>query len=80
MDAGHRCPLPRLGAAARGDAKAWVHSARRALTEHDRLAMPFERARTQLLFGQLTLARVYRKLDITSRTELRQHVLYTAKR
>jgi hypothetical protein len=57
-----------------------VHSARRALTEHDRLAMPFERARTQLLFGQLTLARVYRKLDITSRTELRQHVLYTAKR
>jgi DNA-binding NarL/FixJ family response regulator len=29
---------------------------------------------------EATLARVYRKLGIRSRTELRQHVLYTAKR
>jgi DNA-binding CsgD family transcriptional regulator/tetratricopeptide (TPR) repeat protein len=39
--------------AARGDAEAAVQSARSALTEHDRLPMPFERARTQLLLGQL---------------------------
>jgi len=39
--------------AARGDVGAAVQSARRALTEHDRLPMPFERARTQLLLGQL---------------------------
>jgi DNA-binding CsgD family transcriptional regulator len=39
--------------AARGDADAAVHSARDALVEHDRLPMPFERARTQLLLGQL---------------------------
>jgi DNA-binding NarL/FixJ family response regulator len=31
-----------------------VQSAQQALTEHDRLPMPFERARTQLLLGQLT--------------------------
>ncbi len=40
--------------AARGDVEAAVQSARHALTEHDRLPMPFERARTQLLLGQLT--------------------------
>jgi DNA-binding CsgD family transcriptional regulator/tetratricopeptide (TPR) repeat protein len=39
---------------ARGDVEAAVQSAQRALTEHDRLPMPFERARTQLLLGQLT--------------------------
>jgi DNA-binding NarL/FixJ family response regulator len=39
--------------AARGDLEAAVQSARDALTEHDRLPMPFERARTQLLLGQL---------------------------
>jgi DNA-binding CsgD family transcriptional regulator len=33
--------------------EAAVQSARRALTEHDRLPMPFDRARTQLLLGQL---------------------------
>jgi DNA-binding NarL/FixJ family response regulator len=40
--------------AARGDVEAAVQSAQRALTEYDRLPMPFERARTQLLLGQLT--------------------------
>ncbi|WP_051073808.1 LuxR family transcriptional regulator [Mycobacterium sp. JS623] len=39
--------------AARGDVAAAVQSALDALTEHDRLPMPFERARTQLLLGQL---------------------------
>jgi DNA-binding CsgD family transcriptional regulator len=39
--------------AARGDADAAVQSARDALIEHDRLPMRFERARTQLLLGQL---------------------------
>jgi DNA-binding NarL/FixJ family response regulator len=34
--------------------EAAVQSAQHALTEHDRLPMPFERARTQLLLGQLT--------------------------
>jgi DNA-binding CsgD family transcriptional regulator/tetratricopeptide (TPR) repeat protein len=49
---GARCRAMVL--AARGDVEAAVHSAQRALTEHDRLPMPFERARTQLLLGQLT--------------------------
>ncbi|HET7666590.1 MAG TPA: AAA family ATPase [Mycobacterium sp.] len=39
--------------AAQGDVEAAVQSARCALAEHDRLPMPFERARTQLLVGQL---------------------------
>ncbi|MDT5018630.1 MAG: hypothetical protein QOD39_4790, partial [Mycobacterium sp.] len=49
---GARCRAMVL--AARGDVEAAVQSAQRALTEHDRLPMPFERARTQLLLGQLT--------------------------
>jgi DNA-binding NarL/FixJ family response regulator len=40
--------------AARGDVDGAVQSAQYAMTEHDRLPMPFERARTQLLLGQLT--------------------------
>jgi DNA-binding CsgD family transcriptional regulator len=39
--------------AARGDVVAAEHVAHQAMTEHDRLPMPFERARTQLLLGQL---------------------------
>ena len=39
--------------AARGDTDAAVQSARAALSAHNRLPMPFERARTQLLLGQL---------------------------
>jgi DNA-binding NarL/FixJ family response regulator len=39
--------------AARGDVDAAVQIARGALMEHDRVPMPFERARTQLLLGQL---------------------------
>ena len=39
--------------AAGGDLAAAAAAARRALDEHDRLPMPFERARTLLLLGQL---------------------------
>jgi DNA-binding CsgD family transcriptional regulator len=48
---GARCRAMVL--AATGDVEGAVKSARRALIEHDRLPMPFERARTQLLLGQL---------------------------
>jgi DNA-binding CsgD family transcriptional regulator len=37
----------------RGDLDAATAAAERAITEHDRLPMPFERARTLLLLGQL---------------------------
>jgi DNA-binding CsgD family transcriptional regulator len=39
--------------AGRRDRDAATATAERAMTEHDRLPMPFERARTQLLLGQL---------------------------
>ena len=39
--------------AGRGDLTAATATAERAMTEHERLPMPFERARTQLLLGQL---------------------------
>ena len=39
--------------AARGDLEGAGAAALRAMAEHDRLPMPFERARTQLLVGQL---------------------------
>ena len=39
--------------AARGDVEAAALKAQDAMAEHDRLPMPFERARTQLLLGQL---------------------------
>ncbi len=48
---GGRCHAMVL--AARGDVDAAIVTARQAMTEHERLPMPFERARTQLLVGQL---------------------------
>jgi DNA-binding CsgD family transcriptional regulator len=39
--------------AAHGDLDGALRSAERAMANHDRLPMPFERARTQLLLGQL---------------------------
>jgi DNA-binding CsgD family transcriptional regulator len=39
--------------AATGDVAAATRMAEQAMTEHERLPMPFERARTQLLLGQL---------------------------
>ncbi len=48
---GSRCRSLLLAAA--GDLDAAVDSAHQAMAQHDRLPMPFERARTQLLLGQL---------------------------
>lgn len=48
---GARCRAMVL--AARGEIDAALAAAQRAMTEHERLAMPFERARTQLLLGEL---------------------------
>jgi DNA-binding CsgD family transcriptional regulator len=48
---GARCRAMLL--AARGDVDAATLAAQRAMVEHERLPMPFERARTQLLVGQL---------------------------
>ena len=39
--------------AAKGDVEAAARKAQEAMAEHERLPMPFERARTQLLVGQL---------------------------
>jgi ATP/maltotriose-dependent transcriptional regulator MalT len=48
---GARCRAMQL--AGHGDLTAATATAERAMTEHERLPMPFERARTQLLLGQL---------------------------
>ncbi|WP_029117039.1 helix-turn-helix transcriptional regulator [Mycobacterium sp. URHB0044] len=48
---GARCRAMLL--AAQGDIDAANRTAQRAMVEHDRLPMPFERARTQLLLGQI---------------------------
>jgi ATP/maltotriose-dependent transcriptional regulator MalT len=48
---GHRCRAMIL--AARGDVDAALATAELAIIEHERLSMPFERARTQLVLGQL---------------------------
>jgi ATP/maltotriose-dependent transcriptional regulator MalT len=48
---GARCRSMLL--AAQGDVEGAARKAREAMSEHDRLPMPFERARTQLLLGQL---------------------------
>ncbi|MDQ1583170.1 MAG: hypothetical protein QOF36_1224, partial [Microbacteriaceae bacterium] len=51
LAAGARCRAMLL--AARGDVAAAILVAEQAMVEHDRLPMPFERARSQLLLGQL---------------------------
>jgi ATP/maltotriose-dependent transcriptional regulator MalT len=61
---GARCRAMLL--AARGDIEAAGAAARRGMVEHDRLPMPFERARTQLLQGQLQ--RRLRQRDAASAT------------
>ncbi|SRX82788.1 helix-turn-helix transcriptional regulator [Mycolicibacterium parafortuitum] len=48
--------------AARGDLEGAEAAAELALTHHDHLTMPFERARTQLLLGQLQRRRRRRQL------------------
>lgn len=52
--------------AARGDVESAGAAAHRAVAEHDRLAMPFERARTELVLGQIL--RRQRKRDAASAT------------
>jgi DNA-binding NarL/FixJ family response regulator len=54
--------------AARGDLPAATTVVERAMAEHDRLPMPFERARTQLLLGQLQ--RRQRRRDAAATTTL----------
>jgi DNA-binding NarL/FixJ family response regulator len=51
LAAGARCRGMVLGSS--GQVEEAQAAAQRAMTEHDRLPMPFERARTQLLLGQL---------------------------
>src|SRR6476469_3147485 len=53
----------------KGDVEAAAHKAQEAMAEHERLPMPFERARTQLLVGQLQ--RRQRQKE-RSRTTLRE--------
>ena len=84
LAAGARCRAMWL--AAKGDVEAALEMANRAMAEHDRTPMRFERARTRLLLGKLqrrrrakevaaktvehNLSRVYAKLGIRSRAEL----------
>jgi DNA-binding CsgD family transcriptional regulator/tetratricopeptide (TPR) repeat protein len=55
--------------AARGDVAAAVVHAQKALGEHDRIAMPFERARTLLLLGRLERRSRHRRSAIAALTE-----------
>lgn len=55
--------------AALGDLDGAAGAAQRALAEHDRLAMPFERARTQLLLGQLQRRQRRKEAAAASLTE-----------
>jgi DNA-binding CsgD family transcriptional regulator len=55
--------------AARGDVEAACLAAERAMVEHQRLPMPFERARTQLLLGQLQRRRRHREVASGALTE-----------
>ena len=61
---GSRCRAMLL--AAHGDLDAATQAAQRAMVEHSRLPMPFERARTQMLLGQLQ--RRQRQTDIATAT------------
>jgi DNA-binding CsgD family transcriptional regulator len=55
--------------AAKGDVDAATRAVKDAMAEHDRLPMPFERARTQLLLGQLQRRRRQKE---SSRATLRE--------
>ncbi|OBI67818.1 AAA family ATPase [Mycobacterium sp. E796] len=57
--------------AAQGDVAAAAATAELAMAEHERLAMPFERARTQLLLGQLQRRQRRRDATPTLREALR---------
>ena len=64
---GARCRSMLLAAA--GDLDASMDYAQQAMAHHDRLAMPFERARTQLLLGQLQLRQRHRDAAATTLAE-----------
>jgi DNA-binding CsgD family transcriptional regulator len=64
---GARCRSMLL--AAQGDVEAAARKAQEAMVEHERLPMPFERARTQLLQGQLQRRRRQKE---RSRTTMRE--------
>jgi DNA-binding CsgD family transcriptional regulator len=55
--------------AAQGDVGAATRMAQQAMTAHQRLPMPFERARTQLLLGQLQRRQRQRDAATTTLTE-----------
>ncbi|OBK73209.1 AAA family ATPase [Mycobacterium sp. 1164985.4] len=64
---GARCRS--LWLAARGDVDGAADMARTALTHHERLPMPFERARTLLLLGQLQRRQRRKEASRTTMTE-----------
>ena len=64
---GARCRS--LWLAAQGDVDAAAETAKLALTHHERLPMPFERARTLLLLGQLQRRLRQKELSRTTMTE-----------
>jgi ATP/maltotriose-dependent transcriptional regulator MalT len=64
---GARCRSMML--AAEGDVEAATRMAEQALIEHQRLPMPFERARTQLLLGQLQRRQRQKDVATTTLTE-----------
>jgi ATP/maltotriose-dependent transcriptional regulator MalT len=64
---GARCRSMLL--AAEADVEAATRMAEQALTQHQRLPMPFERARTQLLLGQLHRRQRQKDLATTTLTE-----------
>jgi DNA-binding CsgD family transcriptional regulator len=65
---GARCRAMAL--AARGELPEAEAAARRAMTEHERLPMPFERARTQLLLSQILRRRKQRLAAATMLAEV----------
>ena len=67
---GARCRAMLL--AARGDVTAAEETAHRALAEHESLPMPFERARTQLILGQLQRRLRQKNTAATNLAEARQ--------
>jgi DNA-binding CsgD family transcriptional regulator len=67
---GARCRAMLL--AGRGDVSAATATAERAMIEHQRLPMPFERARTQLLLGELQRRQRHRGAATTTLGEALQ--------
>jgi DNA-binding CsgD family transcriptional regulator len=71
LAAGARCRAMLL--AAEGDIDAAEAMARQAMVEHDKVPMPFERARTQLLLGQLQRRQRLKEVAATTLSEALQY-------